>query len=138
MRVPLIFAGPDIAEGVISRTPVSLVDLYPTCIDFAAIQASHNLDGHSYADYLKILRLAHGMAQTWSERLCFKVEVEKMSQLMQSISILASGLSAIATFIAGTVKRNYATRSNEWKNEANNPEYQSVIRVMSPSKCYGH
>ena len=63
-RVPLIFAGPDIAEGVISRTPVSLVDLYPTCIDFAAIQAPHHLDGHSLRGLLKDPQTGTWMAQT--------------------------------------------------------------------------
>ena len=49
-RVPLILAGPGIAEGAISRTSPS--SLYPTCIDFAASSA-YNLDGHSLRGLLK-------------------------------------------------------------------------------------
>ncbi len=37
VAVPLIVAGPDVPAGKVSRTPVSLVDLYPTALDCAGV-----------------------------------------------------------------------------------------------------
>jgi arylsulfatase A-like enzyme len=47
--VPLIIAGPGVLQGVTCNKPVSLIDIYPTLVDAAAIPnpSSHNLDGSS-------------------------------------------------------------------------------------------
>ena len=53
-RVPLLVAGPGIAGGQVVEQPVSLVDVYPTLVDWAGLPADPNrrtnrlaLDGHS-------------------------------------------------------------------------------------------
>lgn len=47
-RVPLIIAAPDAkANGHVARSPVELVDVYPTLADLAGLQAPEYLDGVS-------------------------------------------------------------------------------------------
>ena len=45
VRVPLVVSGPSVAKGKESTTPVSLIDIFPTCLDYAELEASHALDG---------------------------------------------------------------------------------------------
>ena len=40
VAVPLIVSGPDLPGGKVSRTPVSLIDLYPTALDCAGLLES--------------------------------------------------------------------------------------------------
>lgn len=51
-RVPLIFAGPDIAPGR-SRTLVELVDLYPSLCELAGIDTPSHLEGESLVPALR-------------------------------------------------------------------------------------
>ncbi len=59
-RTPLIIAGPrgshstmDIAENEVCRSPVSLLDIYPTLIDLCGLPKRSGLDGCSLVDLLK-------------------------------------------------------------------------------------
>jgi arylsulfatase A-like enzyme len=52
-HIPLVVAGPGIAEGKTSTRPVSLVDLYPTLVDFVGLPPKTDLDGVSFAALLK-------------------------------------------------------------------------------------
>ncbi|MGB0792349.1 MAG: sulfatase-like hydrolase/transferase [Opitutales bacterium] len=52
VRVPLVIAGPGVAANQECNKPVSLVDIYPTCIDYAGLNAPHTLDGYSMRAYL--------------------------------------------------------------------------------------
>ncbi len=45
-RVPLVFAGPGIAGNMECSKPVSLVDLYPTILDYCNLPADPNKDGN--------------------------------------------------------------------------------------------
>ena len=47
VRIPLIFLGPEIPPGVRLSTPVSQVDLLPTCLDWLGIAPPRELDGLS-------------------------------------------------------------------------------------------
>lgn len=53
VRVPLIVSGPGIASNQVCAKPVSLVDIYPTCIDYGGLTAPHTLDGHSMRPFLQ-------------------------------------------------------------------------------------
>jgi choline-sulfatase len=46
-RVPLIFAGADIARNAKCASPVELLDLYPTLIDLCHLPKREDLEGHS-------------------------------------------------------------------------------------------
>ena len=52
-RVPLMFAGPGVAEGARVTSPAELLDIYPTLIDLAGLPAQPGLEGHSLLPQLK-------------------------------------------------------------------------------------
>lgn len=47
-RVPLVFAGPGVAEGVRSGDPASLYDLFPTIVGLAGASDSYELDHNAH------------------------------------------------------------------------------------------
>ena len=57
VHIPMVIAGPGIARGETCYSPVSLIDLYPTFIDFCGFSKEppppQNLDGHSLVPLLK-------------------------------------------------------------------------------------
>ncbi len=46
-RVPLIFAGPEIASGDVCARSVGLIDVYPTLLDVCGLPPRDGLEGHS-------------------------------------------------------------------------------------------
>jgi arylsulfatase A-like enzyme len=53
-RVPLIIAAPGTGpRGVVSETPVGLIDLYPTLVDLCGVKAPDGLGGQSLVPMLK-------------------------------------------------------------------------------------
>ncbi len=52
-RVPLIFAGPGVAQAAICSQPAELLDLYPTLIELCGLSRRPGLEGHSLAPQLK-------------------------------------------------------------------------------------
>jgi len=52
-RVPLVFAGPGIAQQAVCREPVELLDIYPTLIDLCGLPPRPELEGHSLLPQLK-------------------------------------------------------------------------------------
>ncbi|MEW4562068.1 sulfatase [Bremerella sp. JC770] len=52
-HVPLIIIGPGIPKGKVCRKPVELVDIYPTLLDLAGLDADPRLEGHSLRKLLK-------------------------------------------------------------------------------------
>jgi len=51
-RVPMIIAGPGVAEGKVCRKPVQLLDIYPTLLSLAGLKGDLQLEGHSMAPLL--------------------------------------------------------------------------------------
>ncbi|MGH6893614.1 MAG: sulfatase [Dongiaceae bacterium] len=52
-RVPLIFAGAGLPEGLVVESPVELLDLYPTLLELAGFVAPVALEGRSLAPLLR-------------------------------------------------------------------------------------
>ncbi|MPZ19067.1 MAG: sulfatase-like hydrolase/transferase [Luteitalea sp.] len=52
-RVPLIFAGPGIAEGAASTRPAELLDVYPTLVALAGLPAKEGIEGVSLVPQLQ-------------------------------------------------------------------------------------
>jgi arylsulfatase A-like enzyme len=52
-HIPLVMAGPGIAQGQTSTRPVGLIDLYPTLLDLAGLPARPDVDGVSIVPLLK-------------------------------------------------------------------------------------
>lgn len=51
--VPLLISGPDIPFGETQSIPVELVDLFPTCCDWAGIEVPKGINGESLSPLLK-------------------------------------------------------------------------------------
>lgn len=51
-RVPLIFAGPDVASKAVCKQPVELLDIYPTLLEQCGLPANPNLEGMSLSTWL--------------------------------------------------------------------------------------
>ncbi|MFO0919831.1 MAG: sulfatase [Planctomycetaceae bacterium] len=53
-RVPLLIAAPGVAQqGTVAKSPVSLIDLYPTLTELCGVKAPDNLQGQSLVPLLK-------------------------------------------------------------------------------------
>ncbi len=52
-HVPLIIVGPGIPEGKVCRKPVELLDIYPTLLELAGLEADARLEGHSLLPLLR-------------------------------------------------------------------------------------
>lgn len=52
-RVPLIFAGPGVPAGQVSKRPVSLLDVYPTLLDLCGLPDNPMLEGESLRPLLE-------------------------------------------------------------------------------------
>ncbi len=52
-RVPLIFAGPGVAEGTRVTSPAELLDIYPTLAELAGLPPQAGLEGHSLVPQLQ-------------------------------------------------------------------------------------
>jgi choline-sulfatase len=52
-RVPLIFAGPGVSEGVDVQSPAELLDMYPTLVELAGLTMRDDLEGQSLAPQLR-------------------------------------------------------------------------------------
>lgn len=52
-RVPLLIVAPGAAKGGVAKSPVSLVDLYPTLAELCGVKAPNNLQGQSLGPMLK-------------------------------------------------------------------------------------
>ena len=52
-RVPLIFAGPGVAEGSRVTSPAELLDIYPTLVELAGLPTQGGLEGHSLVPQLQ-------------------------------------------------------------------------------------
>jgi arylsulfatase A-like enzyme len=51
--VPLIFAGPGIAEGAKCSQPAELLDIYPTLVELCGLPPQDGLEGHSLVPQLQ-------------------------------------------------------------------------------------
>jgi arylsulfatase A-like enzyme len=60
VRVPLVVRGPGVAAGLRLRQPVSTVDLVPTILDMAGVEAGSRLDGRSLLPVLRDPGLFYG------------------------------------------------------------------------------
>jgi len=143
VRVPFIVIGPDVAKGKICTAPISLVDLFPTFIDYAGLSEEPHkrlggpkLDGHS----LRAL-LENPERGEWSG---------------PDVNLFALGRTRIENkdpaHIAPKEKQHYAVRSeryryilagngeeelydhktdpHEWTNLAANPEYAQLKKQL--------
>lgn len=133
-RVPFVVSGPGVVSGQVCATPISLVDIYATCVDFAEIEAPHALDGHSIRPLL-----ANPISGNWDGS-------------DYSVSGIGSSATTTRNAIAPYAEQHFSIRTqqyryiyyrngeeelydhtadpNEWTNLANLGSHEATLQTM--------
>jgi len=112
-RVPLIFAGAGITEGVYCERPVGLIDLYPTLLELANLPKNPQNDGRSIVPLLKDPKIKwnHPALTFWGENNT-AVRTEQYRYIR---------------FEDGSEELyDRSADPNEWTNLASNPAYDTL------------
>jgi choline-sulfatase len=123
-NVPLIFAGPGIAPGVVD-TPVSLVDVYPTLVDLCGLPRKAGLDGVSLKGTLTSPRRA-------KDRTVFEMDAH-------GTAVIAGNWHYIR-YVKGDEEELYSMRDDprQWTNLAADPKFAKRLekmRAMLPKRA---
>lgn len=133
-RVPLVIAGPGVAENKECVVPVSLLDIYPTLVDAAGLVPLHKLDGHSLRPLLE-----KPGAGEWTGPLVSltaigsKVPVKKNTPAPakdQHFSIRSERYRYIRCRNGEEELYDHRNDPNEWENLAKHREYVTVLETM--------
>lgn len=134
VRVPLVISGPNIAKGKESTAPVSLVDLFPTCLDYAELKATHTLDGYSLKPLLENPKKGQWDGADFSLSACgsqVKSELHQPALVKnQHFSIRTEQYRYIRCRNGEEELYDHYVDPNEWKNLSNSKAHASVIKSM--------
>ena len=131
VRIPLVVSGPGIAKGLECSSPVSLIDIYPTCIDYGLAQTFYNLDGFSLRDLLE-----DPTGRVWTgPKVSVAVSGSKVPvQVNQPARAKDQHFSLRSKYFRYIRCRNgeeefydHRVDPNEWDNQINNPNYAADI-----------
>jgi len=111
-RVPLIFAGPGVAQGV-SKEPAELLDVYPTLVAACGLPVRDGLEGHS------LLPQLHDAAtpRAWPAITTHNQDNHTVRTTKWRYIRYADGSEELYDMIGDT---------NEWTNLANDPRHQTI------------
>ncbi|MDZ4689482.1 MAG: sulfatase [Planctomycetaceae bacterium] len=114
-RVPLIFAGPGVAEGARCAQPAELLDLYPTLIELCGLPSVSGLEGHSLKPQLTDAAAKRPWpAITTHNQNNHAVRTERHRYIRY-----ADGSEEFYDLVQDP---------NEWTNLAKRPEFATLIR----------
>lgn len=114
-RVPMIIAGPGIAQGKTCHKPVQLLDIYPTLLELAGLKKDSLHEGHSLVPLLKNPKADW----TYMARTSFGPG---------NYAIVSENYRYIQ-YNDGTEEfYDHTNDPNEWKNVGNNPKYTKLIK----------
>ena len=116
-RVPLIVSTPASRPGVCSR-PVSLIDLYPTLIDLAALKKIDSHDGHS------LVPLLQNPQAKWNRPAV--IEFRRGNAAVRS-----DRFRYIRYHDRGEELYDHTTDPHEWKNLASSSEHAAVRKELA-------
>ncbi|MEZ6087454.1 MAG: sulfatase [Pirellulaceae bacterium] len=117
-RVPLIFAGPGVAENANCDQPVELLDIYPTLVELCGLPPKQDLEGHSLKPQLRDASAPRPWpAITTHNPGNHGVRTERWRYI-----VYADGSEEL-----------YDMKSdpNEWKNLADDPAYKSIKQELA-------
>jgi arylsulfatase A-like enzyme len=134
VRLPLVVAGPGVAKNMECDTPVSLIDLYPTFIDYAGLPDPHPLGGFSLRPLLENPRAGKwkGPPVTLSA-VASTVPVEQdvpAEPADQHFSLRSERYRYIRCRNGEEELYDHQSDAHEWTNLSANPEYQPVLKEM--------
>ena len=117
-----------------STTPVSLIDIFPTCLDYAGLDSSHSLDGHSLKPLLENPSLGQWEGNDFSLSACgSKVKsnlYEPASFKNQHFSIRTKQYRYIRCRNGEEELYDHYKDSNEWENLSESIHYDKVLKSM--------
>lgn len=114
-HVPLIFAGPGVAEDAKCARPAELLDIYPTLIELCGLPRKDGLEGHSLVPQLKNARAS----RRWPAITTHNIGNHTVRSERWRYIRYADGSEELYDMRADP---------NEWTNLARNPKYSRVIR----------
>ena len=101
----------------VSKTPVSLLDLYPTLMELTGLEIPQHVDGRSLVPLLKDVDTPH--------------DYPALTAYQNHIAI-RTAQHRLIRYSDGEMELYYVEKDpNEWSNLANNPEYQGVVKELS-------
>lgn len=112
---PLIMAGPGIPKGKTCDKPVQLLDIYPTLLDLAGLEANPKHEGHS----LRPLLENHQAEWPYFARSSFGPG---------NVAIVSEGYRYIHYNDGSEELYDRKADPHEWHNLARNPEKQEVLK----------
>jgi len=131
-RIPLLVSIPGLQNaGKICRKPVSLIDLYPTLIDLCHLPKNPNgmngpqLEGHSMVPFL--LDPLYGK---WEGPDVAFTSLTQGADDKFYYAVRSDRYRYIYTYNHEEELYDHQTDSEEWHNQANNPEYLTIKNQM--------
>jgi len=140
-RIPMVIAGPGVAENRICKTPVSLIDLFPTFVDRCELNPDPNrsgsrakLDGHSLSSLL-----ASPEKGTWTGppvavsavNSTRKVKKDHVAPVDDQHWTARSERYRYIRYHDGSEELyDHETDPQEWKNLSRNPAYADVKKRL--------
>jgi arylsulfatase A-like enzyme len=124
--VPLIIAGPGVAQGIVCDQPVQLLDIYPTLLELTGLAADPGLEGNSLVPLLK------NPDADWPH-------TARSSFGPGNVAIVSEEYRYIHYHDGSEELYDRKKDPNEWMNLASDPAYQKIIethRTQLPEKYY--
>jgi len=134
VRIPLVIAGPGVATNLQCASPVSLIDLYPTLVDYARIPEPPRLDGFSLRQLLE-----HPEEGKWegpdfsfaASASTVPVEQNVPARAQdQHFSLRTERYRYIRCRNGEEELYDHREDPHEWKNLADNPEFKAELKSM--------
>lgn len=138
-RIPLLVQVPGREHGGVRSAPVSLIDLYPTLVDYCGLPVpAQGLDGYSLRPLLEdpsggrwagpdtaLTAWMGPPAQEQRDDPYIPADQER-----QSFSIVSERYRYIRAHTDEEELYDYQSDPHEWHNQAGNPEYREVLGKM--------
>jgi arylsulfatase A-like enzyme len=134
VRIPFVVAGPGVAEGVECARPVALLDLYPTCIDYAGMNAAYALDGFSLRSLLddpaeNEWEGPYSSVAASGSKAPFQVDQPARPE-DQHFSLRSEHFRYIRCRNGEEEFYDHRSDPNEWHNQIRNTAYKAEIQAM--------
>ena len=114
-RVPLIVAGPGVAQGKTCKKPVQLLDVYPTLLELTGLTQDNELEGHSLAALLR------NPAADWPY-------MAHTSFGPGNESIRSERYRYIRYNDGSEEFYDHADDPHEWQNQISNPDFETQLK----------
>ncbi|HRD82010.1 MAG TPA: sulfatase [Saprospiraceae bacterium] len=137
-RIPLMFAGPGVAKGVVSDHPVELVDVFPTLFELCGVKPSAQVEGKSLLPLLDKdpkTTFDRGYALSQYPRkngqvMGYSVRNKQYRYTEWHGNSYRSGKPVDTQNVVGVELYDYAKDPNESVNLAQDPAYKQVVKEM--------